>query len=563
MKQLALMESTEKPSERHRSRNYKFGKPAPNKRVSAAAGIGAAIAAWSKKKGLALDSQNQVSAEPDTPCPVSLDGPSAEHKLAQKATFGYYSGVEQEIATTGYATWLNQQIAYQTDPNWIQYEQDLAMEYPTITALPGDPDVCNGLGVSQLRQELVKARVKRAVESPAQLFERMVEFWTDHLNTWHLTSNLDKMKTFEDNWAIRPFSLGKLSELLKASATSPAMLIYLNGDQNTAGNPNENFAREFLELHTLGADVCYTESTIQEFAKVLTGWQVLKGSGNCGEVPCLDPMNPSCNPNKHEPGDKVLDFGSCGVFTITGGSANSELDQVIHILTNPNTPYMGRQTIGFIARKLAGYFVSCDPPERLITEMFNAYKDAYNSGRDDIAAMVKVMLSKRWIYCSKPILKRPLHLLASTLRATATLIDDPGTETQANTLVGGFLSAAGHRPYNWPAPNGYHSPCDQTYWGGNQLARWNLASKIFTFPVQVIGINYNASIQGATNNTPQQLIDLIDQVGYGGFMPTDQKNAVLQYMQIPNYSCANPPPYNLRLLEGIGLAVAAPAFQWF
>ena len=105
----------------------------------------------------------------------------------------------------------------------------------------------------------------------------MVAFWTDHLNI-----NIEKgeciyFKAWDDEHVVRKHALGKFRDLIHASATSPAMLIYLDGSQNKAKKPNENYGRELLELHTLGVHGGYTQKDVKEAARALTGWRVRGG----------------------------------------------------------------------------------------------------------------------------------------------------------------------------------------------------------------------------------------------------------------------------------------------
>ncbi|MCS6872910.1 MAG: DUF1800 family protein, partial [Anaerolineae bacterium] len=109
----------------------------------------------------------------------------------------------------------------------------------------------------QLSYKLMWTRLYRAAHSQRQLYERVVEFWTDHFNVPISDSAVEKL--LDDREVIRKHALGRFRELLFASAQSPAMLYYLNNDSSSKEHPNENYAREVMELHTLGVDGGYTE----------------------------------------------------------------------------------------------------------------------------------------------------------------------------------------------------------------------------------------------------------------------------------------------------------------
>ena len=535
-------------------------------KIMAGASVATALAGTQVKAG---PFQGQVIVAPQDACPVPVNGPSAAYKLAHKATFGYFSGVEDAIVNMGYTNWLNDQLNYTYVAGWSAFETNLASTYPAIAYAEQSQDLCCGnFNMRKMRrQELQKARVIRAAESPAQLYERMVEFWTDHLNTFVLTPNLNRMKILEDREVIRANALGRLKDMIYASATSPAMLIYLDGNSNTKNKPNENYARELLELHTLGANVCYTELTIQELAKSLTGWKVdvsVDTSANCtgGPYTC---GAVTFNNADHDNTSKVLDFTGCNQFTLQANLGITELDEVVDILTNPNRldDFMNQnrvaeQTVKNIARKLAAYFFHCDPPQSKINAMWDAYKTAYNAQRYDLTAMMRELLKEATIHCSGPIFKRPLHLAVSAVRATGSTITDPGDEDSSDTLIGGFLNSAGHIPYFWPAPDGYAPGCDKDYWGANQLTRENLGAAMFNTspPFLINGVNSVPASQAVlAAASSQDVVDLIDSVMFGGFMPTFDKARIKQYMDSTIDILAR--------VEALGLTIGSPGFQWY
>ena len=135
---------------------------------------------------------------------------------------------------------------------------------------------------STVPAELRQATLLRRLVSRRQLFERLVEFWGDHFNI-----SLDKgdccyWKTVDDRRVIRPHALGAFADLLSASAHSPAMLVYLDNQSNRRGAPNENYARELMELHTLGIDGGYTQLDVEELARLsdrLDGQRTLVARG--------------------------------------------------------------------------------------------------------------------------------------------------------------------------------------------------------------------------------------------------------------------------------------------
>ena len=133
----------------------------------------------------------------------------------------------------------------------------------------------------ELREAMARSTLLHALYSKRQLFEVMVSFWTDHLNINIEKGDCIYLKPWDDRKVIRKHALGKFRDLIRASATSPAMLVYLDGKQNNrakpADVPNENYGRELLELHTLGVHGGYTQKDVYETARGLTGWRVRTG----------------------------------------------------------------------------------------------------------------------------------------------------------------------------------------------------------------------------------------------------------------------------------------------
>jgi hypothetical protein len=157
-----------------------------------------------------------------------------------------------------------------------------------------------------LHNELMRATVTRAVLSERQLFEMMAQFWSDHFNIDPSKGDCKWLKVVDDRDVIRKHALGKFADLLRASALSPAMLWYLDGRVNRRANPadrpNENYARELLELHTLGVHGGYTQKDVMEVARCLTGWTVR----SMGNPPYLQIGKVEFNPALHDFGSKVI-----------------------------------------------------------------------------------------------------------------------------------------------------------------------------------------------------------------------------------------------------------------
>lgn len=497
-------------------------------------------------------------------CPSIIGGKSKAHKLVDKATFGWNAATEAAVTTMGYNAWLDQQLDPYSWADYLNFESDLATvqhpthlygPYPTIDELPGSTLICTG-DTNQawdVRRELVRARVIRAVYSPAQLLERMVEFWTDHFNTHHQSPfQLNRHKTFEDTHQIRPNALGKFSTLLKASALSPAMLLYLNGFENTVGTPNENYAREVMELHTLGVDNGYDHTTIEVVARMLTGWQVNTGPSTCGIIP------PFVN-SRHDNLAKTLVFpathtkdGVERTYNIAANLNDMEIDVLIDILTDPGK--MGTFTAEFVGTKMCKWLSGYNPPQGLINAVVDAYVANWaDPNTNEIAEMVRVILSQQWIDCSKNKIKRPLHLLASTARACDATISDPGDENSTSRLVGGYLRVADHIPFNKESPDGY--PDGKEEWA-DLRTRWESGAR-WAFN-NFTSASINTFVSGLPTTTVQAALDALDNALFGGFMSASDRTTITNY-----FSGVTPPLTTTQLREMTSLVLASPSFQCY
>lgn len=290
----------------------------------------------------------------------------------------------------------------------------------------------------------VETKLVRAIESPRQLNELMTDFWFNHFNI-SMSKGLDRVlvSAYEEQ-AIRPNVMGKFRNLLGSTMHHPAMMFYLDNAQNTkagfaAQNPknkrkgiNENYARELLELHTLGVDGGYTQKDIQELARVLTGWGMPPLRGN---VPDAAAYWASFDPRRHDFGDKVV-LGR----TIKGTGAD-EIEQVLDMIAvHPSTA----NRVGF---KIAQFFVDDNPPKPLVDKLSATFKQSGG----DIRSVLKTLFASTEFWDPKYTgnkFKSPLHFTVSTFRATGLKVEQP-------MLLVQFLKLQGQPVYACLTPDGY------------------------------------------------------------------------------------------------------------
>jgi uncharacterized protein (DUF1800 family) len=306
---------------------------------------------------------------------------------------------------------------------------------------------------AQLHDELTRQAVIRAVHTHRQLFEVMVGFWTDHFNIDSSKTDCRWLKTVDDRSVIRPHALGNFRELLKASALSPAMLFYLDGRTNqkhqSREKPNENYARELLELHTLGVHGGYTQNDVMEAARCLTGWTV------AGREVRFGIGRVRFEAGAHDDGQKVV-LGT----KIPSGGGTADLERLLDIVAaHPSTA-------DFIATKLCRHFIADDPPRSAV----NVAAAAFRRSRGDIKQTLRALFSTAEFAAARgPKIKRPFHFIVSALRAT-------GASTSAGHGVQRALRVMGHAPFQYPTPEG-PEPCGAA-WLSTLLHRWNFAAQL-------------------------------------------------------------------------------------
>lgn len=324
----------------------------------------------------------------------------------------------------------------------------------------------------ELHFQLTQASLLRAVYSPHQLYEVMVAFWTDHFSIDFSKSECRWVKAWDDKNVIRPHALGNFRDLLEASVMSPAMLHYLDGKANrvesTGDKPNENHARELLELHTLGVHGGYTQHDVMEVARCLTGWTVNGRSdkqGNlfelAGRILAPQKARQSAGIGRVHFVERYHDRGSKKILGIdVPASGSNEIAQVLDLLAyHPSTAL-------HLATKLCRRFIADDPPMSAIQATADAFLRSRGDIRETLRALFRCPEFLRRDYVK---FKRPFHYIASAIRAL-------GATTHAGRSTQRALRRMGHMPFDYPTPEGYSDVMDD--WTATLLARWDFSWKL-------------------------------------------------------------------------------------
>ena len=385
-----------------------------------------------------------------------------------------------------------------------------------------------------ITEELVAQRLTRDIYSSAQLQEVMADFWMNHFNVYLRKNEATPyyLVSFERD-VIRPRAVGKFEDLLEAVAHSPAMLMYLDNSESIGpdsmaaqraemaaarkpGNQkkkpeglNENYARELMELHTVGVNGGYTQADVTQVARILTGWTVERPQRGGGF---------QFDPNRHEPGTKKA-LGE--KFKDKGEEEGREL---LHFLaTRPATAQ-------FISRKLAIRFVSDDPPQALVDRM----ADSYLSSGGDISAVLRTMYHapEFWstgVYRAK--VKTPLEYVVSAVRASNANIENLRP-------VANELRTLGMPLYGCVPPTGYNWQASTWIGTGALVDRMNFALGLTANRLQGITTTWEpadddspASLLTAQSPSPESEEARLESSLVPGGISESTRAAVLQQFQ--------------------------------
>jgi uncharacterized protein (DUF1800 family) len=272
------------------------------------------------------------------------------------------------------------------------------------------------------------------IEQP--MLSRMSEFWFNHFNVQMAKG---PVRVYTGSYmlsAIRPHALGRFEDLLLATAQHPAMMHYLDQQQSNARGLNENYARELMELHTLGVNGGYTQNDVRELARILTGWSSAPGQGQAFFF----------RAGAHDDGDKLL-LGQ----TIRGRKGSEGLQEgqeAIRMLArHPATAQR-------IATRLASFFVMDKPSPALVKRL----ADSFTRSEGDIMTVMRTLVESPELWeANNTLFKTPLDFICSSAAATG------GFKHEREALQArGFLDSSGQPLLNWLTPDGYKT--DRATW---------------------------------------------------------------------------------------------------
>ncbi len=405
--------------------------------------------------------------------PSPEDSAQAIH-LLNRATFGARPADIAAVLSEGRIAWLERQL----QPDRIQDTAVTAIErrYPYTSVTPQElyrvlepADGSKGPSPQTVLIQLASARLVRSAASERQLEQMMTDFWFNHFNVFFQKGADRYLVADYERSAIRPHVFGRFEDMLRATARHPAMLFYLDNwrsvhvdsgarrplaqaqPKRMAAGLNENYARELMELHTLGVDGGYTQRDVVDVARAFTGWS-------------FGPLNAKARSD--DAGEFVFraqlhDRGAKEVLgkELASGRGMEDGDDVLRLLAaHPATAH-------HIATKLVEYFVS-DTPDPALADRLAA---VFTKTGGDLRLVTRALFTDSAFYRAehrRNKVKTPFHLVASTLRMTdAQFVDGRGAMQ--------VLRAMGHVPYMSSDPTGYPATSEDWVNSGAMLARMN------------------------------------------------------------------------------------------
>jgi len=425
---------------------------------------------------------------------------------------------------------------------------------------PGRSDSLPFKDPNEIVNQLVAAKMVRAVYSQRQLAEQLSDFWFNHFNIF-VYKDADRWYLIPyERDSIRPHVLGKFREFLQATAKSPAMLFYL--DNSSSADPqafdrikhnpvrersgeklpplgpkrglNENFGRELMELHTLGVDGGYQQGDVSEVARAFTGWTIASPR-----------ENPSFyfDERIHDPDPKRV----LGKKFKAGGIKDGE--QVLDLLVK------NQHTARHISLQLAQHFVSDEPPPALVERMAKSFEKS----KGDIRAVMTTMIysSEFWsLEAFRAKVKTPFELVASTTRALGADVDQPLQLAQ-------WVARMGEPLYQCLPPNGYSDKAAAWVSTGALLTRVNFAVALTGNKVRGAQVDINSLVGTDVGSNPRLALSRVEEEFLAGQVSDSTRATLEKEMAEPRILGAklDDPVTRINVSLITGLVLGSPEFQ--
>jgi len=411
--------------------------------------------------------------------------------------------------------------------------------------------------------QLQAAKLTRAVLSERQLEEVMVDFWLNHFNVYALKGPVRWMVPDYERRALRPHALGRFRDLVVATAQHPAMLYYLDNWLSTRDDfvlppsrggrklgLNENYARELMELHTLGVDGGYTQQDVIEVARCFTGWTIDRPQQG-GEF--------LFRPVTHDRGEKRV----LGTVIPAGGGQDDGLAVIDLLVRHPSTAR-------FISTKLVRRFVSDEPPPALVERAARTFR---STGGDIRAVLVTIFSAPEFISAEAQHakVKTPLEVVASAARVLGVRLESPEEATQGRAAVMGGgavlarqVAALGEPLYEAQAPTGHPDVAEAWVSASALLSRMNFALALAHNRLPGARLELAPFLEGVDRRQPAQVLDRLLAVVLRGQVSPDTRRvlgAQLENPEIVRATADDRGPRNTDVEKLTALVLGSPEFQ--
>jgi uncharacterized protein (DUF1800 family) len=412
--------------------------------------------------------------------------------------------------------------------------------------------------ISTIAAQLQTAKVTRAIVSERQLQEVMVDFWFNHFNVYIQKAATRWMTPAYEREAIRPHALGRFRDLVVATAHHPAMLFYLDNWRSTrqdlvipgpAGGRrglNENYARELMELHTLGVDGGYTQQDVVEVARCFTGWSIDQPQLGGGFL---------FRPGAHDRGEKRV----LGTVIPAGGGKEDGMAVITLLTRHP-------ATARFVSTKLVRRFVADDPPPALVDRVAKVFRDTDG----DIRALLVTIFSSPEFMAAEAFqakTKTPLEVVASGVRALDGQIEapaPPGGPVRGGLVLARQVARLGAPLYEAQPPTGYPDVAGAWVNTGALLARMNFALALSQNRLPGVRVDLAHSLGAVDRARPAAVLDRIIAVVLHGEASARTREVLVSQLDSPEIVRATADdrgPRNTDVEKLAALVLGSPEFQ--
>lgn len=465
------------------------------------------FAAWT---ALASCAPNDVLTPAPTTAPVgtafptlppqSLDDEALLVHTLKRFTFGATPEMIEKAKRIGLNAFIEEQLFPESIPD--DATDKMMEQFGTFSMTPAERFKLEKKGQSV--QELISATLLRQRYSERQLFETMVDFWGNHFSIYIGKGGCKTLKTDDDLKVIRPNAFGKFRDLLHASAHSPAMLVFLDQATSTGEAPNENYGRELMELHTIGASAGYSQQDVIEVSRALTGWTIVGPRDRKKEFGTY-----YFNPSMHSEGEKHV-LG----MTIPSGGEDEGMMILDMLASHPSAAQ-------FISRKIARRFISDSPSAEAVDSLAQTFAQADGDTRAIIRAIAQ---SDSFKSSAGQKFKKPLDFFISALRLTDAAIK---LNARNGRKIQEHLRLLGQVPFTWSPPNGF--PESQGYWATTSglLDRWNFGLLLTSNQIRGMEVDLDKLTSDAAS--AEDVVDVLSLRFLGERLPENARSILVDF----------------------------------